>query len=152
MKKVLFIAMMLGMGLCAMAQQPTISGEAKVTYSTESGMGAKPNHNEKIHVTPDTYMLKPGADNLVKFTVDGVKDNQILVKVVTEPLCNGRKGEQFGEYILTPKANEGKVVVRVGYMDFMGAFLKVGEVEFTIGEAAEAKAEPAVEEAIEVAE
>ncbi|MCQ2274281.1 MAG: hypothetical protein MJZ86_05755 [Bacteroidales bacterium] len=139
MKKVLFVAMMLGMGFCAMAQQPTVSGETKVTYSTESGMGKRANQNEKIHCTPDTYMLKPGADNMVKFSVDGVRDNNLLVKVVTEDLCKGRKGEQFGEYIFTPTAKEGKVIVRVGAMDFMGAYLKYGEIEFTIGEPAEAK-------------
>lgn len=130
---------MLALGFCAMAQQPQVNAETKVTYSTLSAPVSST--NEKIHITPADAYLKPGVDNLVKFTVEGVKDNQTLVKVVTEDLCSGRKGEQFGEYILTPKAKEGKVVVRVGYMDFMGAFLKVGEVTFTIGEEPEAKTE-----------
>lgn len=131
MKK-LFFAVMMFMGICAMAQQPQVDANTKVTYSTLSA--PVKSSSEKIHITPDDAYLKPGVDNLVKFTIDGVKDNQTLVKVVTEDLCKGRKGENFGEYILTPSAKEGKVVVRVGYMDFMGAFLKVGEVEFTIGE------------------
>lgn len=137
MKKIFLVVMMIGMAFCAMAQQPQIDVNTKVTYSTASGTSDKPNQNDKVHVSPEDLVLKPGVDNVIKFSVDGVKDNQLIVKVVSEDLCNGRKGEKFGEYILTPKADKGKVIVRVGAMDFMGAFVKHGEVEFTIGEVAE---------------
>jgi hypothetical protein len=43
-----------------------------------------------------------------------------------------RKGGELGTYYMTPKVNEGTVLVRVGYMDFAGAYFKLADLEFTI--------------------
>ncbi|MCQ2295626.1 MAG: hypothetical protein MJZ67_08225 [Bacteroidales bacterium] len=141
MKHTFILFLMLGICLGTFAQTPSTMGETKVTMAAPANTS---NQNDKIHVEPADMHLMPGQDNKVLFTVDGVKSNQLIVKVVSEDLCQGRKGSQFGEYILTPKANEGEVVVRIGQMDFLGAYQKIGEVTFTIGEASA----PAEEEKI----
>ena len=70
---------------------------------------------------------------MIKFSVDKIQDKQLIVKVVSEDLCNFRKGENFGEYVFTPKAEKGTVTVRVGYMDVLGAYQNLGNVELYIG-------------------
>lgn len=136
MKRFLLASLFVAFGLMAWAQDPSTIGQTKVTYSVSSGTDNN-SQNDKIHTIPASRYLKPGTDNVVQFSIDGVKDNQLLVKVSSESPCESRKGSKFGEYILTPKASEGTVVVRVGAMDFMGAFQKFGDIIFTIGEAPE---------------
>lgn len=143
MKKILSLVFFSVMAFCAYAQQPQVSADTKVTYSTASNPKVS---SSKIHITPEDMVLTPGQDNNVHFAVDGVSPNQIIVKVVSENLCKGRKGEQFGDYILTPTATEGEVLVRVGSMDFMGAFVRHGDVTLYIGAKTEktaSEAEPA---------
>lgn len=139
MKHLLSISFLCLLAISVYAQQPQVSANTKVTYSTASNPKVS---SSKIHITPEDMVLTPGKDNNVHFAVDGVSPNQIIVKVVSENLCKGRKGEQFGDYILTPTASEGEVVVRVGSMDFMGAFVCHGDVTLYIG----SKAEPASKE------
>ena len=43
-----------------------------------------------------------------------------------------RKGSELDTYYLTPKVKEGTVIVRVGYMDFLGAYFKLADLEFTV--------------------
>lgn len=139
MKHLLSISFLCLLAISVYAQQPQVSANTKVTYSTASNPKVS---SSKIHITPEDMVLTPGKDNNVHFAVDGVSPNQIIVKVVSENLCKGRKGEQFGDYILTPTASEGEVVVRVGSMDFMGAFVRHGDVTLYIG----SKTEPASKE------
>lgn len=42
------------------------------------------------------------------------------------------KGNELDTYYLTPKVKEGNVMVRVGYMDFLGAYFKLADLEFTV--------------------
>ena len=37
-----------------------------------------------------------------------------------------------GTYYFTPKVKEGNVMIRVGYMDFMGAYFKLADLTFTV--------------------
>ena len=43
-----------------------------------------------------------------------------------------RKGSELGNYYMTPKVKEGTVTVRVGYMDFMGAYFKLADLDFAV--------------------
>lgn len=140
MKKVLFLSALLGIGFIAMAQQPTtqsttnkdafpISGETKVTFSSSSSP-FKQDNNDRIHISQRHLVY--GQDNVIKFSVDKIQDKQLIVKVVSEENCAFRKGDKFGEYIFTPKAKEGEVVVRVGYMDMLGAYQNLGNVQLFI--------------------
>lgn len=133
MKQLLFFSILAFMGLCAMAQEPAISGQTKVTYTTISSP-TKPEMDPRIHVTPDSLKIVAGVENKIQFTVDGVESKQLIVKVVTEDLCQMRKGEEFGQYYFTPKAKEGTIIIRVGAMDFMGAYMRIGDVQFAITE------------------
>jgi len=136
MKKVLFLSAVLGLSLIANAQQPAtrdasrISGETKVTFSSSSAPLNQGQTNDRIHVSQ--RHLSYGQDNVIKFSVDKIQDKQLIVKVVSEDLCAFRKGEKFGEYIFTPKAKEGEVTVRIGYMDMLGAYQNLGNVQLFI--------------------
>jgi len=144
MKKILLVSLMVGLGLCAMAQQPSVkptatvkktqpvSGNTKVTFSSNSAP-TKDKKNDKIHVSP-SHQIQYGKDNVVKISVDGIQDKQLIVKVVSEDLCACRKGETFGEYVFTPKAERGVVTVRVGHMDVLGAYQNLGNIELFIGD------------------
>ena len=57
---------------------------------------------------------------------------QTILKVVNEDASDMRKGSELDTYYLTPKVKEGTVIVRVGYMDFLGAYFKLADLEFTI--------------------
>lgn len=133
MKKLLIFSMFALMGFFSMAQEPVISGETKVTYSTMSNPSNN-DMNSRIHVTPDSLVMVYGKENKIEFSVDGVQSKQLIVRVVTENLCQMRKGEEFGQYYFTPLAKEGIVKVRIGEMDFMGAYKRIGEIEFTLSE------------------
>lgn len=127
---------MVSFGLCAMAQEPAkaetkVSGNTKVTFSSNSAP-MKDKKNDRIHVTPNN-VIQYGKDNVVKISVDKIQDKQLIVKVVSEDLCDFRKGSTFGEYVFTPKAREGEVTVRVGYMDVLGAYQNLGNIQLIIG-------------------
>ncbi len=137
MKKILLLSVSLSLGLFATAQQPEtkdvpkISGETKVTFSSAStplGLGRQ---DDRIHLSQSHLVY--GKDNAIQFSVDGIADNSLIVKVISENLCACRKGSKFGEYILTPKAESGSVTVRVGYMDVLGAYCNIGNVDLFIG-------------------
>lgn len=83
-------------------------------------------------VEPESMTLKAGVENVVRIKLEKVGANNTILKVVNEELCDMRKGDELGTYYMTPKANEGTVTVRVGYMDFMGAYFKLADLEFAI--------------------
>lgn len=81
---------------------------------------------------PVSMVLKSGAENTLRTKLEKVGANNTILKVVNEDVCDMRKGSDLDTYYLTPKVNEGTVIVRVGYMDFVGAYFKLADVEFTI--------------------
>jgi len=136
MKKFLLFTLTASLGLFAMAQQPTVKaqgqvkGDTKVTFTSSSAPN-KQDNKDRIHISEN--VLKYGQENVIKFSVDKIQDKQLIVKVVSEDLCAFRKGEKFGEYVFTPKVQRGTVKVRVGYMDVLGAYQNLGNVELYIG-------------------
>ena len=83
---------------------------------------------------PESLVLKAGVENVVRIKLEKVGANNTILKVVNEDVCAMRKGSELGTYYLTPKVKEGTVTVRVGYMDFMGAYFKLADIDFTISE------------------
>ena len=51
---------------------------------------------------------------------------------MNEDASDMRKGSELDTYYLTPKVKEGTVMVRVGYMDYLGAYFKLADLEFTV--------------------
>ena len=68
----------------------------------------------------------------MRIKIEKVGVNNMILKVVNEEACDMRKGSELGTYYMTPKVKEGTVTVRVGYMDFMGAYFKLADLEFEI--------------------
>jgi len=139
MKKLVFVFLMIGLSVSAMAQQPTTSdttGHEKSEVPT--GMVAMPQASQNVSAVtvlePESMVLKYGVENTVKVKIEKTKVQNMILKVVNEEACSMRKGSELGTYYLTPKVKEGKVMVRVGEMDFMGAYYKIADLEFTIGE------------------
>ena len=83
---------------------------------------------------PESLVLKAGVENVVRIKLEKVGANNTILKVVNEDVCAMRKGSELGTYYMTPKVKEGTVTVRVGYMDFMGAYFKLADIDFTISE------------------
>lgn len=132
MKKVFLVALMLGLGITAMAQQPTIAGSGKI----EAG---KKDSRIKV-LQPENMVLKPGEENVIKISVDGIDSKQLIVKNTDDNIATSKRGDEFGSYIVTPIAKEGIVHLRIGYMDFMASYVHVGDLDFFIGDPAKAQA------------
>lgn len=77
-------------------------------------------------------VLKTGVENAVRVKLEKVGANNTILKVVNEDACDMRKGNELDIYYLTPKVKEGTVIVRVGYMDYLGAYFKLADLEFTV--------------------
>ncbi|MBQ6069602.1 MAG: hypothetical protein IJK84_08875 [Bacteroidales bacterium] len=149
MKKILFVISFLCLGGFVLAQEPvkqdTLVQQPKVyehtTYDTvyqvnpTARVAVPQKAQEQQGVTvlePETMVLKAGVENVVRVKLEKVGANNTILKVVNEDVCAMRKGGELGTYYLTPKVNEGTVTVRAGYMDFMGAYFKVADIDFTI--------------------
>ena len=127
MKKIVFVMLMLAASIAAMAQQPTIEVAA-------SGKITADKQDSRIKVVhPINMALEPNAENQVKIDVDGVDPKQLIVKTVNDSVATSKRGAEFGDYIITPKIDQGIVKVRVGIMDFLGAYKHIGDIEFTVG-------------------
>ena len=83
---------------------------------------------------PENMVLKAGVENTVRVKLEKTGVNNMILKVVDENLCSMRKGQELGTYHFTPKVKEGTIVIRVGYMDFMGAYFKLADLTFTVVE------------------
>ena len=81
---------------------------------------------------PESMVLKAGVENVVRVKLEKVGANNTILKVVNEDVCDMRKGSELGTYYMTPKVKEGTVIVRVGYMDFMGAYFKLADLDFIV--------------------
>ena len=82
---------------------------------------------------PESMVLRTGVENAVRVKLEKVgANNNTILKVVNEDACDMRKGNELDTYYLTPKVKEGTVIVRVGYMVFLGAYFKLADLEFTV--------------------
>lgn len=150
MKKLLFVISFLCLSLQLMAQEPvkqdSVSQQPQVfehtTYDTlyqvpPTTQVAVPQKAQEQGITvlePESMVLKAGVENVVRIKLEKVGANNTILKVVNEDVCAMRKGGELGTYYMTPKVKEGTVTVRVGYMDFMGAYYKLADLDFTISE------------------
>lgn len=138
MKYLVFVLLVLGLTKTAMAQQPTTAdttGQEEHVMTVEKNKALSQKTEQQSAVTviePESMVLKAGVENEVRLQVKGVSVGNMILKVVNEESCNMRKGGEAGAYYFTPKVEEGVVIVRVGAMDFMGAFYKLADIEFKI--------------------
>ena len=151
MKKILFAISFLCLGLQVLAQDPMVQDSVKrqptiyehTAYDTlyqvqptaQVAIPQSAQAQQNITVLePETMVLKAGVENVVRLKLEKVGVNNMILKVVNEDVCAMRKGSELGTYYMTPKVKEGTVMVRVGYMDFMGAYFKLADLEFAISE------------------
>lgn len=138
MKHLILITIVLGLSFSVMAQQPTTNSDTTGHEKQEMPTGkiAVPQNAEMSSpitvLAPESMVLKAGVENEVRIKIEKVGVNNMILKVVNEDACDMRKGSELGTYYMTPKVNEGTVTVRVGYMDFMGAYFKLADLEFEI--------------------
>ena len=151
MKKILFVISFICLGMRAFAQEPVTQDSVNqqpiiyehTTYDTlyqvpPTAQVAVPEQSKDQQaitvLEPENMVLKAGVENTVRIKLEKVGVNNLILKVVNEDVCDMRKGGELGTYYMTPKVNEGTVSVRVGYMDFMGAYFKLADIEFKISE------------------
>ena len=138
MKYLILITIALGLSFSVMAQQPTTNSDTTGHEKQEMPTGkiAVPQKAEMSSpitvLAPEDMVLKAGVENEVRIKIEKVGVNNMILKVVNEDVCDMRKGSELGTYYMTPKVKEGTVTVRVGYMDFMGAYFKLADLEFEI--------------------
>ena len=58
--------------------------------------------------------------------------NYLIIKPLNDSTCTLRHDRDAGVYIITPVIPEGVITLRVGYMDFLGAYKRVDEIDFTV--------------------
>lgn len=149
MKKILLIISLVCLGCLASAQEPTIQDSLNhqptvyehtthdtpylVTPTAQVSV-PQPAHAEQgiTILEPESMMLRTGVENAVRVKLEKVGANNTILKVVNEDACDMRKGSELDTYYLTPKVKEGTVMVRVGYMDYLGAYFKLADLEFTV--------------------
>ncbi len=136
MKKLLLFVSIVCLGMSVMAQEPiTQDSLYQVQPTAQVAVPQKAQEQQGITVLePETMVLKAGVENVVRIKLEKVGANNTILKVVNEEACAMRKGGELGTYYMTPKVKEGTVTVRVGYMDFMGAYFKLADIDFTISE------------------
>ena len=136
MKKLLLFVSIVCLGWSVMAQEPiTQDSLYQVQPTAQVAVPQKAQEQQGITVLePETMVLKAGVENVVRIKLEKVGANNTILKVVNEEVCSMRKGSELGTYYMTPKVKEGTVTVRVGYMDFMGAYFKLADLDFTISE------------------
>ena len=134
MKYLLSIISLLGISLAVMAQEPiTQDSLYQVQPTAQVAIPQSAQINSDITVLePASLELKYGVENEVRVKIEKVGVNNMILKVVNEEMCAMRKGSELGVYYMTPKEKAGTVQVRVGYMDFMGAYYKLADIDFTI--------------------
>lgn len=149
MKKIPFIISLVCLGCLASAQEPTIQDSVNhqqpiyehTTHDTlyqvmptAQVAVPQPAHAQQgiTILEPKSMVLKTGMENAVRVKLEKVGANNTILKVVNENACDMRKGSELNMYYLTPKVKEGTVIVRVGYMDFLGAYFKLSDLEFTV--------------------
>ena len=149
MKKILLIISLVCLGCLASAQEPTIQDSVnhqpsiyehtthdtlyQVTPTAQVAVPQPAHAQQGITILePESMVLKTGMENAVRVKLEKVGASNTILKVVNEDACDMRKGSELDTYYLTPKVKEGTVIVRVGYMDFLGAYFKLADFEFTV--------------------
>lgn len=149
MKKILLIISLVCLGGLASAQEPTIQDSVnhqppiyehtthdtlyQVTPTAQVAVPQQAHAQQGITILePKSMVLKTGVENAVRVKLEKVGANNTILKVVNEDACDMRKGSELDTYYLTPKVKEGTVIVRVGYMDFLGVYFKLADLEFTV--------------------
>ena len=94
-----------------------------VSYHFKPNSGPGPSRNYGAERSQGEYLIFLDSDCVLP---------PDFLKVVDEELCSMRKGQELGTYYFTPKVKEGNVMIRVGYMDFMGAYFKLADLTFTV--------------------
>ena len=149
MKKIPFIISLVCLGRLASAQEPTLQDSLnhqptvyehtthdtlyQVTPTAQVAV-PQPAHAEQgiTILEPESMVLRTGVENAVRVKLEKVGANNTILKVVNEDACDMRKGSGLDTYYLSPKVKEGTVIVRVGYMDFLGVYFKLADLEFTV--------------------
>ena len=149
MKKIPLIISLVCLGCLASAQEPTIQDSLnhqptvyehtthdtlyQVTPTAQVSVPQPAHAQQGITILePESMVLKTGMENAVRVKLEKVGANNTILKVVNENACDMRKGSELDTYYLSPKVKEGTVIVRVGYMDFLGAYFKLADLEFTV--------------------
>ena len=149
MKKILLIIYLVCLGCLASAQEPTIQDSVnqqptvyehtthdtlyQVTPTAQVSVPKQAHAQQGITILePESMVLRTGVENVVRVKLEKVGANNTILKVVNEDACDMRKGSELDTYYLSPKVKEGTVIVRVGYMDFLGAYFKLADLEFTV--------------------
>ena len=149
MKKILLIIYLVCLGCLASAQEPTIQDSLnhqptvyehtthdtlyQVTPTAQVAVPQPAHAQQGITILePESMVLKTGMENAVRVKLEKVGANNTILKVVNEDACDMRKGSELDTYYLSPKVKDGTVIVRVGYMDFLGAYFKLADLEFTV--------------------
>lgn len=149
MKKILLIISLVYLGCLASAQEPTIQDSLnhqptvyehtthdtlyQVTPTAQVSVPQPAHAQQGITILePKSMVLKTGVENAVRVKLEKVGANNTILKVVNEDACDMRKDSELDTYYLSPKVKEGTVIVRVGYMDYLGAYFKLADLEFTV--------------------
>ena len=149
MKKIPLIISLVCLDCMASAQEPTIQDSVnhqptvyehtthdtlyQVTPTAQVSVPQPAHAQQGITILePESMVLKTGMENAVRVKLEKVGANNTILKVVNEDACDMRKGSELDTYYLSPKVKEGTVIVRVGYMDFLGAYFKLADFEFTV--------------------
>ena len=149
MNKILLVISLVCLGHLASAQEPTLQDSLnhqptvyehtthdtlyQVTPTAQVAV-PQPAHAEQgiTILEPESMVLRTGVENVVRVKLEKVGANNTILKVVNEDACDMRKGSELDTYYLSPKVKDGTVIVRVGYMDFLGAYFKLADLEFTV--------------------
>jgi hypothetical protein len=134
MKKLILIISIVCLGYQAWAQEPkTVDSLYQVQPTSQVAIPQQAQNTQGVTVLePENMVLKAGVENKVIVKLEKTGVNNMILKVVDEELCSMRKGQELGTYYFTPKVKEGNVMIRVGYMDFMGAYFKLADLTFTV--------------------
>ena len=149
MNKILLVISLVCLGHLASAQEPTLQDSLnhqptvyehtthdmlyQVTPTAQVAV-PQPAHAEQgiTILEPESMVLRTGVENAVRVKLEKVGANNTILKVVNEDACDMRKGSELDTYYLSPKVKDGTVIVRVGYMDFLGAYFKLADLDFTV--------------------
>ena len=134
MKKLILIISIVCLGYQAWVQEPkTVDSLYQVQPTSQVAIPQQAQNTQGVTVLePENMVLKAGVENKVIVKLEKTGVNNMILKVVDEELCSMRKGQELGTYYFTPKVKEGNVMIRVGYMDFMGAYFKLADLTFTV--------------------
>lgn len=128
MKKLLFLFVFASLSAWAFAQQPETTTAKSQTTQSKTDQSESP----VTILEPASKTLVYNVENTVKVSIKGVNANYLIIKPLDDSTCTLRHDRDAGVYIITPVIPEGVITLRVGYMDFLGAYKRVDEIDFTV--------------------